>query len=332
MSKKRRTSHMSIGSMYSGVDMLQLSKGRRSISKSRRSSAVDEKPPSRRTSLAAALSLLSLPSFMDESLVNVLDVHALYKVKVDRSSKKLECFFGEPSPIDVCVSEIMKEGLKAMLESKVPLCYFLFYLLDEFSSENLFFFMEVECFEQIFKNKNISLAEQERKAQKIFDQYISSNASFEINLDDRVKRTITSRFLSKTTIITADTFNEAKTSVYVLLESSFIRFLHTYAYKDMLENCGELTIHYDEQVTTASLNYLVQYLRSQRENLMLHSENNTAFSSTLVSLNLKHYELIKSAVQGFIKTLFGIDYLSNKNSWSSSFSTAKKPNKKKHSK
>lgn len=144
MSKKRRTSHVSTGSVSSG-DTLQLSRARRPISKSRRSSAVDEKPPSRRTSLAAALSLLSLPSFMDESLVNVLDVHALYKVKVDRSSKKLECFFGEPTPIDVCVSEIMKEGLKAMLESKVPLCYFLYYLLDEFSSENLVTMQKERC-------------------------------------------------------------------------------------------------------------------------------------------------------------------------------------------
>lgn len=136
MSKKRRTSQAS--SVSSG-DTLQLSRTRRSISKSRRSSAVDEKPPSRRTSLAAALSLLSLPSFMDDSshLANALDVHALYKVKVDKTSRKLEYFFGEPTPVDVCVSEVINEGLKAMLESKVPLCYFLFYLLDEFSSENL---------------------------------------------------------------------------------------------------------------------------------------------------------------------------------------------------
>lgn len=137
MSKKRRTSQTSGAS--SGTDMLQLSRVRRSISKSRKASAVDEKPPSRRASIVAALSLISLPSFIDDSLnlANALDVHALYKVKVERSSKKLECFFGEPTPIDVCVSEIIKEGLKAMLESKVPLCYFLFYLLDEFSSENL---------------------------------------------------------------------------------------------------------------------------------------------------------------------------------------------------
>lgn len=97
----------------------------------------------------------------------------------------------------------------------------------------------------------------------------------------------------------------------------------------MIENCGELTIHYNDHITNISLNYLVEYLRSQQDTLMMHSENNTDFSNTLVSLNLKYYELIKSAIQGFIKTLFGIDYLSNKNSWSNSFSTNKKLNKKK---
>lgn len=145
MTKKRRTSHTSQASTASTTsssgDMYLSTRTRKSISKSRRSSAVDEKPPSRRASVAAALSLLSLPSFNEQlsaaQVANALDVHAMYKVKVDRSSRKLEYFFGEPTPVDVCISEINKEGLKAMLESKVPLCYFLYHLLDEFSSENL---------------------------------------------------------------------------------------------------------------------------------------------------------------------------------------------------
>lgn len=69
-----------------------------------------------------------LPSF---------DVHALYKIKTTRSSKKLDHFFGEFAPHDICVKEIRKEGLKAILESKAPLCYFLYHLLQEYSSENL---------------------------------------------------------------------------------------------------------------------------------------------------------------------------------------------------
>lgn len=129
--------------------------------------------------------------------------------------------------------------------------------------------------------------------------------------------------------ITKDTFSEAKSSVYILLESSFIRFLHNYAYNDMINNCGELTIHYNDHIKNLSLDYLVQYLQSQQDTLIMYSENNNAFSSTLVSLNLKHYELIKSAIQSFIKTLFGIDYLSNH---FLSFPSNKKMTKKKATK
>lgn len=83
----------------------------------------------RSSSLSSILgSVTVLPSF---------DVHTLYKIKTTRSSKKLDHFFGEYAPHDICIKEIRKEGLKAILESKAPLCYFLYHLLQEYSSENL---------------------------------------------------------------------------------------------------------------------------------------------------------------------------------------------------
>jgi hypothetical protein len=66
-----------------------------------------------------------------------LDVHTIYKSRLSKSNRKLNYFFGESTPLDVCISEVRREGLKAILESKVPLCYFLFYLLEEYNSENL---------------------------------------------------------------------------------------------------------------------------------------------------------------------------------------------------
>lgn len=139
MTKIRRTS----SSSNHNNDIYLSTRTRRSISKSRRSSACceDNKPPSRRTSLVATL--LSLPNFNEDGsqqIINGLDVHALYKLKMSRSSRKLYYFFGEPAPVDVCISEIRREGLKAMLESKIPICYFLHFLIEEFSSENLVIF------------------------------------------------------------------------------------------------------------------------------------------------------------------------------------------------
>jgi len=55
------------------------------------------------------------------------------------SKKKLRQFFGKSAPVDVHINEIEKYGLSALLQSSVPLCYFLLSLLEQFSAENLFF-------------------------------------------------------------------------------------------------------------------------------------------------------------------------------------------------
>lgn len=65
------------------------------------------------------------------------DGHMSHKDKTNKTSRKLNRFFGEHAPYDICVREIEREGLKAMLQSKTPLCYFLYHLLEEYSSENL---------------------------------------------------------------------------------------------------------------------------------------------------------------------------------------------------
>lgn len=65
------------------------------------------------------------------------DNHNEYKQRTINSSIKLNKFFGDKPPLDICVKEIEKEGLKAMLHSKIPLCYFLYSLLEEYSCENL---------------------------------------------------------------------------------------------------------------------------------------------------------------------------------------------------
>ncbi|KAK4509523.1 uncharacterized protein ATC70_007875 [Mucor velutinosus] len=322
MTRKRRTSHTSqgsAGSTTSGSNDIYLStRTRKSISKSRRSSAVDEKPPSRRTSMGTTISLLSLPSFNEQlsaaQVANALDVHAMYKVKVDRSSRKLEYFFGEPTPVDVCVSEINKEGLKAMLESKVPLCYFLYHLLGEFSSENLFFFLEVEQFENYKKKSSRKYKEM---ARRIYDTYILNDSHLEINLDDRVKRQIVDQMNAENDQICPSIFAEAQTSAYIMLESSFTKFLRTSVYEDMVKNCGFLNIHYDKIVTSNALCYLTQYLRHQQDIVVMHSRDQGPLGDSFTEMNVKHYDLTRAVVNGFIKDLFGIDYFGSSSSSSS---------------
>jgi hypothetical protein len=101
----------------------------------------------------------------------------------------------------------------------------------------------------------------------IYDKFICSDSDLEVNLDDRVKRNICSRLSEDQ--YDYKLFNEAKSSVYILLESSFLRFLHSSIYQEMIRNCGELTIHYGDHVKRKTLLYLQQKQADHNVNSML---------------------------------------------------------------
>jgi hypothetical protein len=76
------------------------------------------------------------------------EFHNEYKERSLQTTRKLHRFFGEKPPIDVCVREIERQGLRAILHSKLPLCYFLLFLLEEYSSENL---VSLRCFPSLIE-------------------------------------------------------------------------------------------------------------------------------------------------------------------------------------
>ncbi|KAG0832683.1 hypothetical protein G6F19_006091 [Rhizopus arrhizus] len=273
MSKVRRAS------IQENHDFQLSTRTRKSISKSRRSSLAEEmiKPStsSRRNSFAALMN--SIQPIEEPTM----DVHKIYKKRVNKSFHKLNCFFGEPTPVDVCICEIKKEGLKAILESKVPLCYFLYYLLDEHSSENLFFFLEIEQFEKA------SLKDQKETVHSIYNTFISNKAELQVNLDDKVRRNMLDRLSMGHDLSTL--FQHAKMSIYNLLETSFMRFLDTKIYQEMMEQCGELTIHYGEPTVQIALDYLYKYLKQQKKNMK--SLEDESF--------VRHYDLIKKVIEKF---------------------------------
>lgn len=94
-------------------------------------------------------------------------------------------------------------------------------------------------------------------AKSIYDRYICNDSDLEVNLDDKVKRNIYTRLFEEPRE-DYRLFSEAKSSVYILLESSFIRFLHSSIYEEMVKNCGELTIHYNDRIRRKTLRYLQQ--------------------------------------------------------------------------
>ncbi|ORZ10155.1 RGS domain-containing protein [Absidia repens] len=230
------------------------------------------------------------------------DVHTLYRIKTSRSSKKLDHFFGEQIPHDICIKEIKKEGLKALLQSKVPLCYFLYHLLEEYSHENLFFFIELEQYETF---QYVSRVQQLATAQHIFNTYLTRNSHFEVNLDDKVRRTVTDAIQRKDV---ETCFETAKRSVYSLLESSYMRFMMTDSYHQMVSTCGELTTHYPDETRFAAVNVLLGYI--EREHAMIYTNPLTdapVFMSVSQTTKRRH-ELIKSMLHEFCRTLVGVEF------------------------
>lgn len=74
----------------------------------------------------------------------MVDCRVEIQKKKNVSRKKLCDFFGELVPVDVSILEIESIGLSAMLQSSVPLCYFLHCLLENMSTENLVFLSHLD--------------------------------------------------------------------------------------------------------------------------------------------------------------------------------------------
>lgn len=54
-----------------------------------------------------------------------------------RIQEKLKRFFGEVPIMDVSISSILSQRVRALVHAKIPLAYFLRFLLDEYCAENL---------------------------------------------------------------------------------------------------------------------------------------------------------------------------------------------------
>lgn len=148
------------------------------------------------------------------------------------SREKLARFFGcSWPPYDLSLRVIERYGLAALLQSNVPLVYFLRHLLDQWAAENLFFYCDVENFEQVEHSNahNRAIA-----AQRIYDTFIKRDAIFEVNLvahsDQRRHRAMLNG--------DAGCFEEAKEQALLILVHRFEDFKASELYQEMLSNIG----------------------------------------------------------------------------------------------
>ncbi|XP_039979117.1 regulator of G-protein signaling 3-like isoform X2 [Xiphias gladius] len=157
-----------------------------------------------------------------------------------RRRKNSSCFHGNslekalrnnrPSP-----QEVLRwaESLEALLTNQYGLTVFRHFLRSEFSEENLDFWLAVERFKRIRP-----LSKMAARAAKIYDEFISTNAARQVNVDSSV-RELTNQSLRLG--VNPASFQLAQDQIFGLMETdSYPRFLRSRLYTQ-LANQGTQT-------------------------------------------------------------------------------------------
>jgi hypothetical protein len=235
-----------------------------------------------------------------------IDIHDSYMVRTHRSEKKLNNFFGDNDvPFDITISEIEASGLKAMLQSKVPLCYFLSSLLEDYCSENLFFFLEALEFERtVYESKQ----EQQESAVYIYNTYLSRKSCLEINIDEKIHNDVHNFIKNMNSNTSSESvskcFKSARNSVYQLMEGSFAKFIKSNHFQTMKKELGHRIYNNNDKMNAVCKlrDYIMKYDANNKQSLEENPSNQLAIS------NAKHHEVITILVHEFTKSILDINF------------------------
>ena len=112
------------------------------------------------------------------------DEYRRSRARRQSSKKYLRQYFGASSHTDISLAEIEKHGLCILLQSNLPLAHFLHFCLKSLNSENLFFYLEIEQFEEYRFN---DVKAMKRTAMHLYDAFVKDGADFELNLPGEVR-------------------------------------------------------------------------------------------------------------------------------------------------
>ncbi|XP_006007248.1 regulator of G-protein signaling 3 [Latimeria chalumnae] len=134
----------------------------------------------------------------------------------------------ETSPLRPSPEEALKWGdsFDDLLSHRYGLAAFKAFLQSEFSSENLEFWLACEDYRKTRTNFKLS-----GKAQKIYKEFIITQAPKEVNLDSNTREVTSNNILHPT----RSCFNLAQKRIYGLMEKDpYQRFLHSELYQDLI--------------------------------------------------------------------------------------------------
>ncbi|KAJ3281272.1 hypothetical protein HK104_000108 [Borealophlyctis nickersoniae] len=171
--------------------------------------------------------------------------------------RKLESIMGESCPVDVSVRDIEKNGLQSLLQSRLPLVYFLSFLLSEHNPEILFFLTDVSTFESTVFPTPTSLLQ---SAHAIFHTYLhpapsSSSSSlnpttiFEVNASHKARRAARDNIKQGANL---KCFQPVVEEVLPCLEDAYRRFVGSAVWVSMKEDVGYSQITTPQMLQKAS--------------------------------------------------------------------------------
>ncbi|KAG9483221.1 regulator of G-protein signaling 4 [Eleutherodactylus coqui] len=118
------------------------------------------------------------------------------------------------------------ECLENLVSNECGVVAFRSFLQSEYSEENLDFWLACENYK-----KTKSTAKLSSKAQKVFEDFISVEASREVNLDSTTREETIKNILHPTN----STFDQAQHKIFILMEKdSYRRFLKSHFYLDLV--------------------------------------------------------------------------------------------------
>ncbi|KAJ3117280.1 hypothetical protein HDU96_007319 [Phlyctochytrium bullatum] len=200
------------------------------------------------------------------------------------SLRKLVSILGDDPRIDVPVKEIASQGLTALLDSKLPLCYFLVYLLKEHSSEILFFTLDVQTYEQTLFP---STTAQNVAAQVIFNTYLAPSSLLEVNASHRARRQVIDGIQQGLRCC----FGPAQEETVELLDRAFEQFKKSSVWTDMEKEIGTSMI-----ITPAKVETFKQLIHNVLSTHYLSNEQVTQSTRRNVALREKVPALLISRI------------------------------------
>lgn len=236
---------------------------------------------------------LPTPRDTDKPIAAILDddEYRRFREKRKMSKKKIKGFFGESVQVDVQVSCIEKKGLSAILQSNVPLCYFLLALLEDMNAENLFFYLEVEQFEEHdFK----TVQAMRKTAMELYNAFVKAGADFEVNLEARIRDAI----LPKIESGDQSCFVEARDHIVHLLVPCFTNFTLGKHFDNMTKELGENTTIYTKEQRNRVLKVLLEHIDREPVSTIVSEDKNAK----------RRGLLLREMVHSFCRTRLRCDF------------------------